>query len=379
MKTYYSKENLTPDIQAALKPPMILKNPGEDDKDYSRHYRRWQSAPCMVCTPGGRLICTFSGDNSTEAWECPNNYNQISYSNNGKDWHYEAFVIDHADSVRMHEPILWIDPNGRLWHFWSQSYEWWDGRGGVWAMYSEDPDADEIVWSKPVRLCDGVMATPPIALSRTKWLYPVSVWKYYSKDRLFHLPGLEKSNVYVSEDGGKTLTYLGSADEPDTTFDENTLARRPDGSLLMTMRCTDKIAYSESFDEGKTWSKPQKLMDHASARAYLAALPSGNLLLVTNDHFRYRRDMTAFLSEDGGKTWKYKLLLDARQETSYPAGCVMPDGRIYVAFDYNRTTNREILYACFTEEDIKNNNQNFVKGCVCKAGSRLNDAKNAIY
>lgn len=117
MKIYYTKDNLTPDIDVSLKPPVVLRDTGEDNRDYSRHYRRWQSAPCLVRTPKGRLLCTFSGDNSTEAWECPNNYNQISYSDNGRDWHQEAFVIDHPDSVRMHEPILWLDPQGRLWHF----------------------------------------------------------------------------------------------------------------------------------------------------------------------------------------------------------------------------------------------------------------------
>ena len=190
---------------------------------------------------------------------------------------------------------------------------------------------------------------------------------------------MEFSNVYVSRDGGKTLTYLGCANEPDTTFDENTLAKRTDGSLIMTMRCTDKIAYSESFDGGKTWTTPQKLRDHASARAYLATLPSGNLVLVTNDHFKYRRDMTAFLSEDGGKTWKYKLLLDPRQETSYPAGHITADGKIHVAFDYNRRSNREVVYACFTEDDIRNGKADAIKGCVSKAGSRLDDLKHPNY
>lgn len=244
-KIYYTKENLTPDINSALVPPAIIRDIAEDDRDYSRHFRRWQSAPCIARTRGGRLFCTYSGDNSTEAWECPNNYNLISVSNdNGKSWSCEKFVIDHMLSVRMHEPILWLDPKGRLWHFWSQSYDWWDGRGGVWAMYCDNPDADAIEWSTPKRLCDGVMATPPIALTEDKWLYPVSIWKYY-KNRLFHLPEQEHSNVYMTVDGGNSVTRIGYADEPTTTFDENTLALRKDGSLLMTMRGKSMIARSE--------------------------------------------------------------------------------------------------------------------------------------
>lgn len=368
MKIYYTKENLSSDVNVSLKPPMIIRDPGENDHDYSRHYRRWQSAPCIVKTKGGRLLCTFSGDNSTDAWECPNNYNQISYSDDdGKTWHYEAFVLDHADSVRMHEPLLWIDPRGFLWHFWSQSYNWWDGRGGVWAMMTENPDAENIQWSQPVRLCDGVMATPPIVTKNGEWLYPVSVWKYF-KDQIHYLPDLEKSNVFVSVDQGKTLSYRGAANEPETTFDENTLAERKDGSLLMTMRAKTKIAFSISEDNGRTWTIPEKLMDHTSSRSFLAKLPSGNLILVTNDDPKKRKSMTAFLFEGDSLNWSHKILLDEREETSYPAGCICTDGTIYVAYDFNRTTDREIYFAKFTENDIKNGKGGTLRVLVSKAG-----------
>ena len=371
MKTYYTPENLTPDVDASLKAPRILRDTGEDNRDYSRHWRRWQSAPCIVRTKGGRLFCTYSGDNSAAAWECPNNYNQISISDDlGSTWKHEAFVIDHEDSVRMHEPILWMDPKGILWHFWSQSYDWWDGRGGVWAMYTENPDSETIEWSSPVRLCDGVMATPPIVTREGEWLYPVSVWKYF-KNRIHHLPALEKSNVYVSHDNGKTLVFRGAADEPETTFDENTLAQRRDGSLIMTMRARNQISFSVSQDAGRTWSIPKKLMDHPSSRSYLAALPSGNLLLVTNDDAQKRCKMTAFLSEDDGLTWEKKLLLDEREETSYPAGCVCPDGMIYVAYDFNRRTDREICFAELTEKNIRDGKGGRLRVLVSKAGSRL--------
>ena len=68
----------------------------------------------------------------------------------------EEWIIDHPDSVRLHEPILWIAPDGALWHFWAQSYNWWDGRAGVWAMRCENPEAATLTW----------MATSPL---RTSW------------------------------------------------------------------------------------------------------------------------------------------------------------------------------------------------------------------
>ena len=133
-KVYFTKDNLTSNINCALNNPVVLENQ-HDNPHYSLDYRRWQSAPCVAVTKNGRIFCTFSGDNSNEAWDCPNNYNQISYSDdNGNTWHHEAFVIGHMESVRLHEPILWISPDGVLHHFWSQSYEWYDGRAGVWTM-----------------------------------------------------------------------------------------------------------------------------------------------------------------------------------------------------------------------------------------------------
>ena len=37
---------------------------------------------------------------------------------------------------------------------------------------------------------------------------------------------------------------------------------------------------------------------------------------------------------------------------SYPDGGEAPDGTIYIIYDYSRRTEREILLAAFTEEDI---------------------------
>lgn len=65
-----------------------------------------------------------------------------------------------------------------------------------------------------------------------------------------------------------------------------------------------------------------------------------------------RSHLTALLSEDDGKTWPYTLLLDERNEVSYPDAKEAADGYIYVTYDWERVTQREILMARFTEEDI---------------------------
>ncbi len=62
--------------------------------------------------------------------------------------------------------------------------------------------------------------------------------------------------------------------------------------------------------------------------------------------------MSAWLSEDEGRTWKGGLLLDERNAVSYPDGFEAPDGLIHILYDWNRHTDAEILLAKFREEDI---------------------------
>ena len=246
------------------------------------------------------------------------------------------------------EPILWTDTDGTLWHFWAQSYNWWDGRGGVWAIKIDEKGE----WSMPKRLCDGVMATPPIRTEKGEILLPVSIWKPW-RDLWHPYPYFGNSGLYVSKDNGESFRYVGGADAPDSTFDENTIVEA-NGKLYMTIRCENSIKYSVSEDGGVSWSEPVKLMDHCSSRSYLAKMPSGNFMLITNDDAKDRKDMTAFLYSEGFRELKGKLLLDKKCATSYPAGHVDKDGRVYVAYDFNRYVEEEIYYAAFTEEDIIN-------------------------
>jgi hypothetical protein len=75
---------------------------------------------------------------------------------------------------------------------------------------------------------------------------------------------------------------------------------------------------------------------------------------LPGERLRERRDMTAYISEDDGKTWPFALPLDTgRKGVSYPDGQQLADGRIVVVYDYDRRGSRQILFAVFREEDVK--------------------------
>ena len=61
---------------------------------------------------------------------------------------------------------------------------------------------------------------------------------------------------------------------------------------------------------------------------------------------------TEWQVSDDGVTWHGHVLLDERPGVSYPDAVEGDGGRIYVIYDHNRTTDREILMATFTESDV---------------------------
>lgn len=360
MRRVYSPDTITPDKEISLIPPDFHYYDGEAEPCFNRQGRRWQSA-ATVAKVGGRLFVGYSGAGDVD--EGPDNYNCISYSDDdGQTWVNDYLIIDHPDFVRMHEPILWVAPDGTLWHFWAQSYVYWDGRGGVWASKCIDPAAAYPRWTAPRRLCDGVMACKPIVRSDGTWLFPVSVWHNFPSR--FNRSEHEESAIYTSTDGGETLTYLGGVQAPTSTFDENCICERRDDSLLMLIRVRKGIDYTESFDGGRTWTTPATYcIPSPSARMYLGKFPSGNFFLIHHYNFKGRDHMSVLLSHDEGRSFDKVLLLDERSSVAYPDAFLDGD-RVYAVYDRERYGDKEIHLAVFREADVE------AQACVTE-GARI--------
>ena len=313
--------------------------------------RLWQSAPSAAMTDSGRIFCVYSADNHAPD-EVTTNYTVCAFSDDGCTFQL-AFYAFHDYDVRMSETLLFMSPEGILYHFWTQSYQYFDGRGGIWCARCEQPDAPFPVFGKPHRICDGFMADNPVILRDGRWLFPSSVWTHMSSP--YHpFPEYEKVSVWESHDCGTTLRYLGGTTDPTPDYTENTVFERSDGSLVMLNRRETGIAQSISIDGGKTWTSPEPfILPSPGSRFMVSRFPSGTLLIVTHYQFVGRSHLTALLSDDDGKTFTNPLLLDARSSVSYPSGNIRKDGRVIVAYDRERTGAREILLASFTEEDMR--------------------------
>ena len=58
--------------------------------------------------------------------------------------------------------------------------------------------------------------------------------------------------------------------------------------------------------------------------------------IINHNDFKGRNNLTAFISEDDGETWPYSLLLDRRNNVSYPDVKEDENGNIYVIYDRER-------------------------------------------
>jgi hypothetical protein len=353
---------------------------------YQDENRMFLCGPGIAVSPGGRLWVTFkSGDIGEDEDNCTI---VVTSGDRGETWSKPVLAVDIDGPVRTNDPGIWTDPNGKVTLMFGQVCGFWDGRGGLWTMTAENGDDEHTKWSAPVRLSDGYTKNKPFVTKDGRWLYLIEHmgpkgWRgRYAKGApmepgLIHpRPELNHANVFVSDDQGKTLSFLGQSTIPkqDKTYQEHMIVEKKDGTLWMLGRTKYGVGEAFSGDGGKTWTEmaPAKGIKGPSSRFFFQRLASGNLLLIKNgpaiDEPSGRTHMTAYLSDDDGATWPYHLLLDERA-TSYPDAAQDKDGVLHVVHDFGRYREKIVCYHRITEADIR-------AGRLVTQGSRLGGIAN---
>lgn len=339
----------------SLLSPVVLTNPG---KAWQNASRNWQGIPSIERTRGGLLFAAWYTGGKGEG---SGNYIPLIRSrDNGRKWSKPLLVIAPEHEIcREYDPAIWLDPKGRLWLFWGQSYTWYNGRAGVWYMRCDNPDDATMRWTEPVRISDGVMMNKPTVLSDGTWMLPIAIWGVGTK-----LPELESwacPLAVVTTDDGKSWKVRGKAEVKQSvrSFDEHMFIELKDKTLWMLIRTQWGIGRSVSKDGGKTWTycRPSGLTG-VDSRFFIRRSSTGRLILISNNDPKMdRKFMTAFVSEDEGKTWGGGLLLDERNGVSYPDAAEDGNGRWFVIYDHGRGDQHwpgdpEIMMADFTEEEV---------------------------
>ncbi|MBQ7335379.1 MAG: exo-alpha-sialidase [Clostridia bacterium] len=336
------------------------------DEKYTEKIRQFQGCPTVAVTPKGRIyLGWYSGGTREPHME---NYNLLVYSDDqGNTWSKPLLIIPSSKERLVHalDIQLWSDPNGILHVFWVQNdtkpappegipertperpivahdgYLFDDMIHACWEMTCENPDDEKPIFSEPRYLGGGFLRCKPLVLKNGTLV----LFNYdQTKDRY---------GYSISKDGGKTYERHYGGKKLSTPFDETMAYQRADGSVRMLARThLGELAESVSFDNCESWTDGQLSgIDSPNTRFFVARTPSGRILLVNNDDREERKNMTLYLSEDEGATWKYQCCIDARSKISYPDVDFYGD-QIYLTYDRERTGAKEILFTALTEEDI---------------------------
>ncbi len=353
-------------------------------KKYDEENRLWQGVPSIEVTVGGRMFCSFYSGGTTEEI---GNYILV-YTSDDKKKFSLYLVVAPKEGERCYDSQLWIDPFNRLWLTWSEAPS-----DNLYAAVCNEPDAENIVFGEERIIGKGVMMNKPTILSSGEWLFPIAVWRkgIHAGGFINKIDMPAGSYVYRSIDGGKTFTPYGYADVPNRSYDEHIVIELTDGTLQMLVRTNYGIGVSYSYDGGKNWTKGiDSTLGGPSSRFCIRRLKSGRLMLINHYKFDGRNNLTAMLSEDDGKTFPYKLLIDGRNNVSYPDLKEADDGYIYIIYDRERgcfekkmedtlSRAREILYAKINEQDIidgKISEGSSLQNVISKLGEYNGDFEN---
>ena len=311
------------DVSAA-QPPLanVIVNPGPQ---YADGARSWQGIPGVERAPKGRLWVTwYSGDVGEGAM---GNYALAATSaDDGKAWSKPLVVLQGPQGTRIGDPLPWLDPKGRLWIFWSQFTKRSAERGAqdmknCFAIRTDEPDSATPKWSAPLLVAEGgILFGKPIVRASGGWVAPFFV---HGKPSWSERMNGKETGTLLSSDEGASWQWLGGTSLPKDlwSFSEATLAQRKEGSLWMVIRTQKGLHESTSHDDGRAWSAATPMPGFAGAatRACMKRLASGAFVLIYHDSLKVkpaRERLTAWLSDDEGRTWPHKLLLDQRSRVS---------------------------------------------------------------
>lgn len=325
---------------------------------------------------------------------------QGARKNKGENTWSAPFLMADSQDLPDQNPVLFVDPRGTLWLFWivsqDNTYDSYlvkyltstnfEGDGApVWQWQDvlhvrptnldtrliEDMDthaqeyADYLATHPkyPTWIEDAKADVQVKLLQRLGWMtriHPIMT----SGSRIMlplYSDAFACSLAAFTEDWGKTWTFS----EPILNINvQACFVQKKSGEIVAMMRdrgAAKRIPVSTSKDGGITWSHTEKMdIPNPDSSVDCLALASGNWVLVCNDTEGGprggRNQLSTYLSDDEGATWKWKRTLEKHDEScaaSYPSVIQAADGSIHCTYTYSPSPNETIKHARFNEDWIK--------------------------
>ncbi|MBT4513333.1 MAG: exo-alpha-sialidase [Chloroflexi bacterium] len=254
-------------------------------------------------------------------------------------WEPPEILADTPDTTEGN-PVLFNAPAGELWLLYRAGLPW------VKMMWTKSQDAGK-TWNKPEAF-----------LNEPGWSFRSRILSLANGDIIIPVMthGIEEFSSF-----GSSTAFLYSADKGKTwgrtkpiitspRNNEPTIVQRSDGSLLAFMRpydreLTDRFLWkSKSTDNGRTWTEATKTQIRTPSKAIeLLKLQNGHVVLVFNDTQQSLSQLSLALSEDDGRSWKFKRVLeDSPGRFTYPTLAQSPDGNIHISYTFRRTSIKHV-------------------------------------
>jgi predicted neuraminidase len=277
------------------------------------------------------------------------------------------FELAHAEAVACWNPVLFHTKDGRLWLYYKLGT-----RPSTWTGARKVSTDEGLTWSaaeplpagilgpikdKPLVLPDGTIVSGS-SVENGKW----NVWIERSTD----------GGAHWSKSG--PITIPDSADIPDPAFLASTAHLEPANTdsdskthtklyppaqetvgiiqpavvafdarhLLFYARShsrSAKIAVSDSFDSGKTWSQARFIaLPNPNSGIDAVRLQDSRTVLIFNNSSNARTPLNLAVSRDGEHFKVFKTLEDGPGQYSYPSIIQAANGDLLMTYSWRRET-----------------------------------------
>ena len=373
---------------------LLAQSEIQDNPIFPLQGKHVHSSSIVECPNGDLLVCWFYGSGERTADDVV--IQGARLTKGSIKWSPVSLMADTPDFPDCN-PVLFVDQKERLWLFWIAV------RANAWeqsilkyrtSMDYQRPGAPKWDWQDIILLKPGDTFAETIETAFRELITEEPMWAEYAplystmiidaaKDKSkrqtgwmtrthptvlpsgrillpLYSDGYNVCLVAISDDNGehwrasKPIVGLGPI--------QPSIVKKKNGTLVAYMRDSGNAPYcvliSTSTDDGESWSPAiDTNIPNPGSSLEAITLKDGRWVMVYNDTEDGRYSLAAALSDDEGKTWKWKRHIgksDNREKSfAYPSLIQAKDGMLHLTYSYKEQGQTTIRHCMFRADWIE--------------------------